>query len=47
MLKKRGFRVVILDASVEFKKRDMDQQTTKDMDALVVNAKMVKTGLNY
>jgi SNF2 family DNA or RNA helicase len=47
VLEERKFRVGILDASVEPKKREAwINKHTKDIDVLLVNAELVKTGLD-
>ncbi|MEM7827953.1 MAG: DEAD/DEAH box helicase [Candidatus Aenigmatarchaeota archaeon] len=47
ILKKAGFRVASLDASVEPKKRESwIAKHAKDIDVLLVNAELVKTGLD-
>lgn len=47
ILEQAGFSVAVLDASVEPKKREAwIQKHTKDSDVLLVNAELVKTGLD-
>jgi len=47
ILEKSGFKVGILDASIEPRKREAwIEKNAKDIDALLVNAELVKTGLD-